>query len=618
VPPRITPNAPRRFTPQVSTPPAAAPSGGPIDRLETPRPFEPLRFHPAAASLLDRDLGIRVRLDLHRELGALGVASGGDRTSLVERALARGGERHAGSFVAAARALQLSDAGEIGQLFQRTPAEWARIPRELERIALGDRTDRQDIHTQLLARPVSQWSSTWAMARLVIATGSSEHQVARAFKTVGQQYWFERPIIRRRAERLERLGFDERSIEFMSFYRTDVGLTLLKLADQLGLQGVPRENRMRLLEPAAMLPDIAQHYGKLGALFDRAAIPATTRAAISEALCPTTGDWRDNTGSQTRQLLDALEPFHAQRGVLREVLRAVAEVPLEARGFFIETAMPIFKREGELGERLRRVTNLSAEFRATVLALTPAAVNPENVMDARRMRLAIVSINALQALFPTVDRDASLKALKAHLLEHGQNSFYGHTDPDKKVIRTNLDHALHVLNGPRLDGVDLSGSLEQNETFSRDGFQIGVGDLAALWWTAASALPDPHERENARYSVGRALVDCIEDDGHRVCNVGITQRLVRALRGYYPQVQPDPLSAAQVLQVTADELKREHGEKPSEEALAAFPEKVQRMAADHLDLETDEARELPDEVARFLDLTYDWPPRSSGEGSTSP
>ena len=36
-----------------------------------------------------------------------------------------------------------------------------------------------------------------------------------------------------------------------------------------------------------------------------------------------------------------------------------------------------------------------------------------------------------------------------------------------------------------------------------------------------------------RYHVFKALSQCIEDDGHRVCSVGYAQRIVTALQGFY-------------------------------------------------------------------------------------
>lgn len=109
-----------------------------------------------------------------------------------------------------------------------------------------------------------------------------------------------------------------------------------------------------------------------------------------------------------------------------------------------------------------------------------------------------------------------------------------------------IENARRTLDGPRMSD-DYSDSLASgNVSMVMPEGAIDVGDIAARVWRRierhVSDTPEESAREQRamRWSYLMALEQCIEDDGHRVCGVGLTERLVGVLQGYCPDIHADP------------------------------------------------------------------------------
>jgi hypothetical protein len=182
--------------------------------------------------------------------------------------------------------------------------------------------------------------------------------------------------------------------------------------------------------------------------------------------------------------------------------------------------------------------------------------NLENVMTAEQMSWTADAIAKLQAQvgsprpFKTAIDELkkeieTLERARPELPAAEQQGLYRQRGPDGQ---TELQHALRVLfDAPR--GRDYSSAVRENTPFRIDGDRsIGVGVLCGLVWDFActfekagnTAEQNAQERTLIRHAVINALAQCIEDDGHRVCDVGITQRLTKLLTGRLPGLKAEP------------------------------------------------------------------------------
>jgi hypothetical protein len=181
-------------------------------------------------------------------------------------------------------------------------------------------------------------------------------------------------------------------------------------------------------------------------------------------------------------------------------------------------------------------------------AMTPVAhgVDEENVMNHVRQRHTDASIAKIQALFAEgggVNRNRNIINVGLYIshLAHRQGA-------DAQTLSlsrirggaTEKENALRVLAG-QAHPQDFTLSLTHNPSYTMaNGEQIGLGDLTAMVWhgigTHQSASGDKHttllEQDLMRHSLVLALAQSIEDDGHRVCGQGLSQRLVVPLQGY--------------------------------------------------------------------------------------
>ncbi|MBX9697450.1 MAG: hypothetical protein K2X53_05155, partial [Alphaproteobacteria bacterium] len=163
----------------------------------------------------------------------------------------------------------------------------------------------------------------------------------------------------------------------------------------------------------------------------------------------------------------------------------------------------------------------------TPYVLEDPRVDKENVMNGDRQRAA-------QGSIPSVMR---------HTQGWMRSDVHAHEDelfnevlaylksmlPQKHKFKRKESHldeitsAIHALVG-KTTGNDFPNFISPSEVTMRGGgAAITMKTLLARVWIAIKNHKDKHESENMKHSLIRALGNCIERDGHRVCAIGKTQ-----------------------------------------------------------------------------------------------
>ncbi len=83
--------------------------------------------------------------------------------------------------------------------------------------------------------------------------------------------------------------------------------------------------------------------------------------------------------------------------------------------------------------------------------------------------------------------------------------------------------------------------------------------LARVWWLINNKFDD--SKELLKESLIRALGQCIEDDQHRVCDVGKMQRIVTVLQGYLPGVAVDEVEKIPLVNVVVKNILSSFGDR---------------------------------------------------------
>jgi hypothetical protein len=112
-------------------------------------------------------------------------------------------------------------------------------------------------------------------------------------------------------------------------------------------------------------------------------------------------------------------------------------------------------------------------------------------------------------------------------------------DPSQDCHMNEVNNALRTICGERLHRTDFA-SINDGGLYLvlADGTNMTVkGLLARVWFLIKQR--DGDEQALLKHSLVRALGQCIEDDNHRVCSNGKTQRLVTVLQGYLNGIAMD-------------------------------------------------------------------------------
>jgi hypothetical protein len=219
---------------------------------------------------------------------------------------------------------------------------------------------------------------------------------------------------------------------------------------------------------------------------------------------------------------------------------------------FVEACQPLIactNNRDYLADMLVGLTDTIPERRLSTvrMLLQSRATNNENVMLASRNKHTHDAILTLRKYFPAPLNTAEILAQLSGFLERVRSK---EPTPEvflrKRAGASELDNALWVLQGDRDPFTDHTSCLQSNSEVNLMGLPVRLGELCAQVWHAISqyqAAPSAtlrrSHRRSMRHSMVLALAQCREDDGHRVCGVGVSQRLLTVLQGYYPGIHVD-------------------------------------------------------------------------------
>lgn len=250
----------------------------------------------------------------------------------------------------------------------------------------------------------------------------------------------------------------------------------------------------------------------------------------------------------------ALRETHT-RLTQRVTIRALAGLPAGERATLIDL-LQSFTNTQLTDELLQRVVDLPANQRpgtiSNILQIAQErtrsayALDTENVARGDRNNRTAASFGRLLAKYPAPTEDAAKSTLKEVLA-------YLITIQGTAQDLGFAQNAIKTLTKDKTD-VDYSNALLSNP-FYRFGFP-GLGQMAALVFQLINAYSPPgalletriKERQNLRVDFYKAIAGCIETDGHRVCAVGISQRLLSVLQGYYSEVEIDHFTRIEPVQ----------------------------------------------------------------------
>lgn len=170
-------------------------------------------------------------------------------------------------------------------------------------------------------------------------------------------------------------------------------------------------------------------------------------------------------------------------------------------------------------------------------------VDRENVMRLDRQRAAQGSVPSVMSHtdgWMRSDIQAHEEELFNEVLSYLKSMLpQKHKFKRKESHLDKISNAIHALIG-KCEGNDFPNFLNPNEiTMRGGGAAITVKTLLARTWIAIKNHKDKHESENMKHSLILALGNCIEKDGHRVCIVGKTQRILSVLQGYVKGIDMD-------------------------------------------------------------------------------
>jgi hypothetical protein len=260
----------------------------------------------------------------------------------------------------------------------------------------------------------------------------------------------------------------------------------------------------------------------------------------------------------------------------------------------------------------------------------PYRIDEENVMRGTPIARTKASILALARKFPARRPTRPMLTEIASYLFLEPLSAQGAELAAFTAIRagaTEQTNAMRTLMGPRQPD-DYSDSVSTNTPYDLGPMRMGLGDITALIWTAIDRYqPNDTPQETIlkdqdlmRYHVFKALSQCIEDDGHRVCSVGYAQRIVTALQGFYPnevRVDDDSVHMQDAARIgvvpqvfftqLAQAFDRSHpeGQEPTPQRIRAFGDNTIHQAIEAYGANAPQVAQVARMLEEYIQITYD-------------
>ena len=154
-----------------------------------------------------------------------------------------------------------------------------------------------------------------------------------------------------------------------------------------------------------------------------------------------------------------------------------------------------------------------------------------------------------------------------------------------RTMATELTNALRTLTGASQGG-DRSHAVRKEPSLRK---------LVGLVWRATVAAPEA-ERANMQHSFVMALAQCIEDDGHRVCPTGQTQRLVGV-------VEAQALTPSQKLTALSEAFAKAHAY-PSAAQVKAFECDARQEATTLYGAGTNDMNDFEAQLRAYINFTF--------------
>lgn len=260
-------------------------------------------------------------------------------------------------------------------------------------------------------------------------------------------------------------------------------------------------------------------------------------------------------------------------------------------------------------ERCRGQSLLRAQrrYRRTLNnSFSQLAQDEENVMRHERIDASRYAVAYLRANMPKPKPKKSLSQFEAYLDTLTPQG-------PKPPTATDLKNTVRTLRGKWCHG-DLGMAIKDNETLVMADDRVGIADLFTWVWQAIAlhmpqsddAQEQAQDQANMRHSLVLSLAQCIEADDHRVCAVGISQRLLQVLQGYYP-IHLDVITPQARLCALTQEFAAVHSTtEPKTEQLASFYSQAMRLSRQWFT--GIEQAHFTSDLHSYLALTYDWAP----------
>lgn len=276
------------------------------------------------------------------------------------------------------------------------------------------------------------------------------------------------------------------------------------------------------------------------------------------------------------------------------VLCSVATVPGHQREEFVRIIRPVVHSLTTSGFELLRLSTMTPQMWEGAAQRLLVRVDRENVMRGARISASLTSFKNLQRKYPVPPAESSNIAMKRWI-----------KDLESKKDESEARRALVTLCRDSHRG-DRTSKLLDNPKWQAGG--IGLGQLAVFVSELIKVYVDSHsknpeqDQQNLQASLIHALAECI-DGNIRVCDVGISQRLLSVLQGYFPEVQVDHQSL-----MTADALlsyicTNEHERQLLEQDSGEFYHRAMKLANEYYQEDEERVSSFQKQLDRFFELS---------------